>query len=332
MKRFLSKILAFGLPLWILGVIYCVTDVFKVIHHYDSYYNDSYYIDINRSYGSTMTYVNQNPKYDYNSFIFGNSRSIFYEVETWKKYLPNESRCMHFDESGGSICGIRDKIVFIDNNGGCINNALMVIDHSLLSNLEYKDGWYVISPPVLKHYTNLFNFHLQHFMAFLNIRFLVAIVGYRLTEEFSPYMKGYVNMNPPSFIDKYNELRFSFAEKEIADGTYYDLERIRVFENVQNPGTYSNEKIGKKGQQLLKDIKQVFDKHHTSYKIVISPLYDQVKLNRDTYKILCQIFGKDKIYDFSGVNKWNKDFHNYYEASHYRPHVAAEVMKIVYSN
>ena len=97
MKRFLFNILAFGLPLWILGVIYCITDVFKVIHHYDSYYNDSYYIDINRSYGSTMTYVNQNPKYNYNSFIFGNSRSIFYEVETWKIYLPNESRCMHFD-------------------------------------------------------------------------------------------------------------------------------------------------------------------------------------------------------------------------------------------
>lgn len=332
MKRFLFNILAFGLPLWILGVIYFITDVFKVIHHYDSYYNDSYYIEINRSFGSTMTYVNQNPKYDYDSFIFGNSRSIFYEVDTWKKYLPKESHCMHFDESGGSISGIRDKIMFIDNSGGRINNVLMVIDHGLLSNLEIKDRWYCISPPILKHYTNFLNFHLQHFMAFLNIRFLVAIVGYNLTGEFLPYMEGYVCKNRPLFIGMYNELRHSFAEKEIANGTYYDLDRIKVFENMQKPGTYSNEKIGEKGLQLLKDIKKVFDKQHTSYKIVISPLYDQVKLNRTTYEILCQIFGKDKIYDFSGENKWSKDYHNYYEASHYRPHVAAEVMEIIYSN
>lgn len=34
----------------------------------------------------------------------------------------------------------------------------------------------------------------------------------------------------------------------------------------------------------------------------------------------------------SRCDKWNKDFHNYYEQSHYRPVVSAEIMDIIYSD
>ena len=81
MKHFLVKITTFCLPLFILAIIYIITDVFKVIYHYDPYYTGSDYIGVNMAYGSTMTYINQNPKYHYDSFIFGNSRSLFYEID-----------------------------------------------------------------------------------------------------------------------------------------------------------------------------------------------------------------------------------------------------------
>ena len=331
MKNFLVKITTFCLPLFILVTIYIITDVFKVIYHYDPYHTDSDYIGVNRAYESTMTYINQNPKYHYDSFIFGNSRSLFYEIDTWKKYLPKESVCMHFDESGGSINGVRDKIAFIDRNGGNLKNALLVVDHTLLSTLEIKKGDLFIAPPVLKNNKNIINFHVQHFMAFLNPIFLVALADYNMFGIFRPYMQNIISISHSTYIPKYNEYQMAFTENEISKGIYYDAAHMKAFEDKQKPGTYSPEILDIEEIECLCEIKDLLDKHKTSYKIVISPLFDQIKLNRSVYNTLCSIFGKDHIYDFSGVNKWNKDFHNYYEDSHYRPLVSAEIMNIIYS-
>lgn len=333
MKKFLVKVSTFYLPIIILVVVYIATDVFKVIYHYDPYYDNpySYYIGVNRSYGSTMTYINQNPKYHYNSFIFGNSRSLFYEIDTWKKYLPKGSRCMHFDESGGSISGVRDKIVFIDNNGEHIENALLVIDKDLLGRIDIEGGEYLfISPPILKNYTNLISFHLKHFMSFLNPIFLTALADYNMFGKYRPYMENYINSGQATYIPEYNEFQQTSKEKSIAEGVYYDEGLVNKFVDSQKPGTYSIEKIDEKELTCFKDVKEIFDRHKTSYKIVISPLYDQIKLNPKTYNILCSIFGKKNIYDFSGPNKWNKDYHNFYETSHYRPIVSAEIMDMIY--
>lgn len=329
MKDFLIKVTLFTLPFTILVSTYIVTDVFKVIFTYDPYYDNSYYLNVNRAYGSTMTYINQNPKYHYDSFILGNSRSEFFEIDTWKKYLPPNSRCMHFSESGGSISGIRDKIVFIDKHDERIVNVILVVDKSLLSRIDRENSEYLfISPPILKNYTNFFSFHYMHFKAFLNPPFLYALVDYNIFGNKHP---GLISESSTTYLPEYNEFQFTLAEDRIRKGVYYDSEHVKVFEDVQKPGLYSDEIIGDDGISYLKEIKMIFDKHRTSYKIVISPLYDQIKLNRKTYSILCSIFGKDNVYDFSGPNKWNKDYHNYYENSHYRPHVAAEIMDIIYS-
>lgn len=333
MKNFIVKITTFCLPLILLVITYVTTDVFKVIYHYDPFFTDSYYyVAVNRAYGSTMTYINQDPKYHYDSFIFGNSRSLFYEIDTWKKYLPKKSACIHFDEAFGSISGVSDKVAFIDKNGGQLKNALLVIDHELLSRLEQKDNYLVISPPILKNYRNIIDFHKQHFIAFFNLTFLVALADYNMFGVFRPYMQNYIDNSHSTYLPQYNEIQKPFAEKKIAEGVYYDAELLKSFENVQEPGSYSLEELSIEEIECLKDIKEIFNKHKTSYKIVISPLYDQVKLNRKTYHILCSIFGKENIYDFSGVNKWTKDYHNYYEILHYRPCVAAEIMDIIYNS
>lgn len=331
MKKFLVKFLLFSSPIFALTITYIATDVFKVIYHYDPFYTEGQIINLNRAYGSTETYLNQDPKYNYDSFIFGNSRSLFYEVDTWKKYLPEGSVCIHYDESHGSICGLRDKVVFIDNHGGRLNNALLVIDHNLLSEYDQLKGHLFITPPILKDNSNFFNFHVQHFGAFMNPMFLTSLVDYKLFGKNRFIETDYIFPTASIYIPEYNEWQKKKDEEKIANGTYYDAAHISTFEGIQEPGTYSHEILGEKEINCFREMKAVFDKHKTSYKFVVSPLYDQIKLNRDTYNTLCAIFGKDHVYDFSGVNKWNKDYHNYYEYSHYRPNVAAEIMDIIYS-
>ena len=83
---------------------------------------------------------------------------------------------------------------------------------------------------------------------------------------------------------------------------------------------------------MLQEIFDIFTKHKTNYKVIINPLYDQVKFNNQDLNYLIQLFGKDKVFDFSGVNKFTNDYKNYYETEHYRPTVANEVMKEIYND
>ena len=89
--------------------------------------------------------------------------------------------------------------------------------------------------------------------------------------------------------------------------------------------------IKPQGTMMLEDIKTIFDKHNTNYKIVISPLYDQKKLNPMDLKLLQNIFGEQNIFDYSGINEITNDFHNYYETSHYRKKVGDRIMNEIYN-
>lgn len=328
MKQFLKYCILYCIPFIVFILFYIWADPFKVIKSYDTFYCDSDFVMTNRDYGSTITYKKQNARYNYDSFIIGNSRSLFYETDIWEKYLPEKSCCFHFDESGGSVKGVHDKVVYIDKSEGMLKNVLLVLDCDLLSRLNMEGGSFLTV-----YYDDFLNFHKQHFIAFLDFKFLKAFIDYKLFRKYRPYMAG-VLLNPDNsdkYISKTNEVRKMKAEEDIVKGTFYNDDMIKFFHDYQKPESFSSQLLDAPKISYLKEVRDVFRKHHTSYKIVISPIYNQVKLNRKTLSILYQIFGKENVYDFSGESKWTKDYHNYYEFSHYRPHVAAEIMDIIYS-
>lgn len=54
-------------------------------------------------------------------------------------------------------------------------------------------------------------------------------------------------------------------------------------------------------------------KNNTSYKIVISPEFNQTNLDKTDVKKLEDIFGAANVFDYTGINKYTNDWHNYYE-------------------
>ncbi len=81
------------------------------------------------------------------SYILGNSRSLAFRVNTWKKYLNNNSCCFHFDASGESLYGILRKLEFLSNNNADLKNVLIILDHNILSKTNSQKGHlYSISP------------------------------------------------------------------------------------------------------------------------------------------------------------------------------------------
>lgn len=44
-------------------------------------------------------------------------------------------------------------------------------------------------------------------------------------------------------------------------------------------------------------------------------------------EILKDIFGYENVFDFSGINEYTNDIHNYYERGHYRPILGALLLQ-----
>ena len=83
---------------------------------------------------------------------------------------------------------------------------------------------------------------------------------------------------------------------------------------------------------VLDKIMEMLHRHGTSVRIIISPDYDQKELHPDDREILQNIFGEENVYDFSGINEFTKDYHNYYEAGHYRPLLGNKLLERVYKD
>ncbi|GHV27502.1 hypothetical protein AGMMS4952_09290 [Spirochaetia bacterium] len=334
---FLRKLFLFTLPLIILSIAYIILDPFKVIKKYDSYYisDEIVGVSINRDYMSTSTFDNNSAVYKYDSFIFGNSRSVFYEVETWKAYLSSDSNCYHFDASGETLYGIYKKIQYLVKKSITINNALLILDYDTLTQVTSDQRHLFIISPQLEDNKNIIPFHLSFIKAFLTPRFMIAYFDYKISGKVKNYMKknSLLSDGQSHYDIKTNESSWSDFGKLIENGEYYTDERMKVFYSRDTTEQSDSPRVIYSQQEMmLTEIKDIFQKHKTNYKIIINPLYDQKKLNKHDLTYLELLFGKNNVFDFSGINEFTNDYTNYYEASHYRPRVSGEILKIVYAD
>ena len=88
--------------------------------------------------------------------------------------------------------------------------------------------------------------------------------------------------------------------------------------------------IGDEQAQLLRQIAALLHRHRTKVRLIISPDYDQLKLNPADKAALDHLFGRGVVFDFSGINAYTADYHNYYERGHYRPILGERLLQAVY--
>ena len=159
-------------------------------------------------------------------------------------------------------------------------------------------------------------------------------IDFKITHHIKDYMtKNYIFDERPFVYDaKTNEIRFEHYEKMIDQNPdeYYNAERMAGFWERRTTHYTFPPVIFDKQKLLLNEINKIFQKHNTHVKIIINPLYDQRELNKKDLEVLIDIFGRDVVFDFSGKNDLTAPVQNYYEQSHYRPHVADSVMARIY--
>lgn len=307
---------------------YLYFDPFKVLRHYNDY---SYsHILQNRDYISTTMFLNNHQKNKYNSFIFGSSRTVAFRINSWSKYLSDTDRPFMFDASNESIYGIYTKLKYLDSRNIEIKNALIILcrDVSFSDEKNHK-GHLFIKHPTTSGKGNL-GFQVEFFKAYINPKFLFDFYSYQILGTYRPFMFGYIEKNKTAYDSLTNEISVIDREAEIIENpTEYYLQRRALFDERTDERTDSTQRITKKQLFILKEIRRILEKNKTNYTVVLSPLYEQIKLNTSDLLLLKNEFGNN-LYDFSGKNAFTEDKKNYYETSHFRPNVGDDILKIIY--
>lgn len=331
MKKFIIRFLIFISPIIILLLPYFCTDPFKVLRNYDLYTPENgtpMYINLNRTMVSTEMFIKNHPIYNYNSFIFGSSRSMVYRVNDWSKYLPENAICFHFDGYGESLYLVHKKIVYLKDKAQ-ISNVLLPLDYDLLYQIKPFYTPLHIEHPALNDYNNRFLFQSTYIKAYLNTTFLPNYLYYLTTDSVTPNMieKGIIDTVPYCYNEMYNEYG---CKSTYINPKIYEPE-TSIFHKRSNIQEYYPQVIKSEQKKLLEEIKNIFEKHSTNYCIVINPLYNQKKLDKKDILYLDSLFNGN-IYDFSGINEITSEVTNYSDLNHFKSSVAKLILDSIYGS
>lgn len=327
---YIKKVLVFLVPFFVLLAAYIVIDPFMVIFKYKDF-NRRSCIPKNRDYVSSEVYMMNRETEKYNSFIFGSSTALFVRPSTWMSYLPDKAKVFSFDASRENIIGIWSKIKYIDHMNDPIENAVFVIDYNYaFDKLDMENVLFVKHPRIF--HSSWYKFQYKNLLKIFNISLIRSLVVYGLTKEFKPYMSDCL-LNERSYINPVtNEYsNFSIQEELNADSLrYYEIRRNRFPERCSMQCEY-RQQITNDQIKMLNEIKRVFVKHDTDYKIIIAPNYQQISLNKNDLEILWSVFGPDHVFDFTGINRISDEKSNFYDGLHFKPYVGKQLLDVAYN-
>lgn len=335
MRKLLLRLSLFLSPIILVIVVYVILDPFKVVRIYSNYKPEGFPLSVplNQNRVSAGTFRYYNDSVQYNSFIFGSSRSMFYEIQYWKPYLKESARCFHFDASAETLDGVLHKVEFLERENVKPDNVLFIFDADLIRPANLISEHLYMEDPIVVGNERWLPFQSAHFMAFLDRKFMRAFLDYTITGKVKSYMTelNVLDDKPFAYDPVTNEMRYEHYEQLDNEGKYYTAARMAKFsmrrDSIQHIG---KPVIDSKAEQKLKRIAEIVQAAGAQVRVVISPLYNQIKFSPRDLAILNNLFGEDVVYDFSGINSLTKSYTSYYEQSHYRPKLAKAVLDSLY--
>lgn len=326
--KFSIKLCLFLSPLIFLIIVYLITDPFKIIRTYEEY-PDNFAKSLNRDRISTQIFLNNYQKYNYKSFIFGSSRSSVFYAHEWGKHINDETP-YHFDASCETISGVATKLKFIEAKGNKIENVLFVFDRSLF-NYEQDTLGSVFVQDYRVSGLDWWKYHTIFLNTYFSKGFFVAFYDNLITGNFRNYMKQFLEFRKINYTPVVNDFIFTSYIEQIKKDSIGYYNQPDFFYKRSNNKNLPAKAIKAYQLNYLAMIKASLLKNKTKYKIVLGPTYDQHYFNKEDLETLIKYFGKENVYDFSGINNYTKNIANFYEIYHYKPSVANDIMNKIYA-
>ena len=329
MKRFLTTILlVIVIPLLLLAGIYLWTDPFRCIHTFDI--ND---VDVtNREYISTELFLRNNPTYHYNSFIFSSSRGGGMNTYQWKLYLPEGAQPYLFQAWGESLTGMEMKLEYLDEHDIPIDNVLLLIDIPG----TFRADQLSYDALSMKHYMftgqSKFIYNVWQYLNFIQKPSLWGkSVKNRLYHKRVPLTSDTITN------DWERDNRFNYMNLPSQDSLRYCTEMTRrsflaKMEHSNKEVKVSKPLISEQFESQLCHIKDIFDAKHTDYYIIITPApcYTNPTINPFDLIALQEVFGKDRVHNYSGKNEMTCDYNNFSDPAHFGSRSGFIIIKDIY--
>lgn len=332
MKRFLIRIVSFVcLPIIVLLVVYLVTDPFKTLRPFSLQYFD----ETNRDYLSSELFLRNDPQYHYNAFIFGSSRCYAFNTYHWKHYLSDNARQYLFQAWSESLTGIEQKINYIDKNGNDIDHAIVMLDIPG----SFSDEQLPKEVLLIKNY----KFSGQSKLAYQACLFYGFAQKpskwiYSIKEFFCPRESVFpadTISNDWYVVDLKADIMIQPQKDSLANlSTTTKSVFMKQIEHISDADLQISEPlINDDFLRQLIHIKDVFEKHHTDYRIVVSPAYcyTHPAINPKDLELLWEIFGSDRVFDYSGKNEFTADYNNFSDPGHFGPCVGWQIIEDMYN-
>lgn len=333
MKRFLIRIVSFVcLPIVVLLVVYLVTDPFRTLHPFSLQYFD----ETNRDYLSSELFLRNDPQYHYNAFVFGSSRCCGLNTYHWKHYLPEDTRQYLFQAWSESLTGIEQKIDYIDKNGNDIAYAIVMLDIPD-SFSEEQLPKKVLS---IKHY----QFSGQSKWAYQAVLFGGFVLKpskwiSSVADCFRPVQKAFPADTVSNDWDRQNQyVDFAIQPQKDSLSDCTPTNKAVFLKQVEQVSDadlqVSDPLINDMFLRKLNHIKEVFDKHQTDYRIVVSPAYcyTHPAINPNDLELLREVFGDDRVFDYSGKNEITEDCYNFSDPNHFGLSVGWLIIEDMYKH
>jgi len=323
---FFRKCIWLLLPFVLLVFIYIVNDPFLVLRSYKDY--DHTCVALNESTVGWFKYKKFRRVAHYDSFILGNSCSMAYLSSTWEKYIHGSS--LRFFGNGEGIVDVYNKLAALDRQKDQpIKNLLIVMDNATLRKSNQRINFMYIMPPEVSHISEV-KFQMEFLQGFFNPAFIVPYLDFNIFHTYRKYMNGVINPNYIAHLGVRNDAINPNERKIELEGEAYWKQGIWLRKHLRRRNKCSMRAIFNLQRELLCKIKNICTKHHTDVRIIINPDYKQVAFNPEDLNELKIIFGANRVFNFSGVNRYTADKHNFYDLGHYRYSLGNEVLRIVY--
>lgn len=329
MISWLKNIAVFLIPVYVLVLTYLILDPFRVVGELEASKigpvasSDDYY--------TVERFLhNLREKNSYNTYVFGNSKTLAFSPES----VCREVECSYFNfgAPGESIRNIRDKLKLILEQGQELNLALIVLDHKILINEnnahpDFKGPVYEHHPKVSQK--SWIEFHMSFLKYYVRDFFFYDFIKWKFTNTWENSYQGKIS-RPESLLPSiYNPIQnFTFrteAESRIRQSPTVYFESVQSEMRRAEAGVYKTT-LSDNQLNMLVEIRKIFIEQESDFCIILGPYWNKNRISKEIVLILKDVFGDERVFDFTGENRWNSDMHLWYESNHYRPEVGADIL------
>lgn len=330
MKRFLTRLLLFlGIPLVILLGLYLWTDPFKCLHRFDINDVDN----TNREYLSTELFLRNEASQHYNSFIFSSSRGCGMNTYRWKTYLSPDARPFVFQAWSETLKGVEMKMEYLDEHHVAMDNVLIMLDipgsfkKEQMSNEALTMKHFVFTGKSRASYNavQFFNYIQKPSLWLTSVR--KKLNGTREVCHSDTITNDW---------NKNNKYRFQEIPDQDSLRDCSEISRKTFFAKLahgRNEGVAVSEPlITESFEDQLRHIKSILDRNKSDYYVLLSPAYCYTNsaVNPVDLEKLKEVFGADRVYDFTGKNEMTDDYNNFTDPGHFGQRVGWMILEKIY--